>query len=91
MRGGEPLSWFVYMLRCGDDTLYTGVTDDVQRRFEKHSSGKGAKYTRGRGPLTLVYVEELPDKSCALKREIEIKRLGREKKLKLCSEWNSEK
>ena len=85
------MSWFVYILRCGDSTLYTGVTDDVQRRFEKHCSGKGAKYTRGRGPLSLVYMQELPDKSCALKREIEIKRLSREKKLKLCAEWGIEK
>lgn len=85
------MSWFVYILRCGDSTLYTGVTDDVQRRFEKHCSGKGAKYTRGRGPLSLVYMQELPDKSCALKREIEVKRLSREKKLKLCAEWRIEK
>ena len=49
------MAWYVYMLRCGDDTLYTGVTDDVERRLAAHQAGKGAKYTRGRGPLELVY------------------------------------
>lgn len=77
------MAWFVYILRCGDDTLYTGVTDDVQKRFAAHAAGKGAKYTRGRGPLTLVYTEEVLDKSAALKREIAIKRLTRAEKLKL--------
>lgn len=78
------MSWYVYMLRCGDGTLYTGITDDVQRRLETHRSGKGAKYTRGRGPLELAYTEKLPDKSAALKREIAIKRLSRREKLELC-------
>lgn len=74
------MPWYVYMLLCGDGTLYTGVTDDVDRRLAAHRSGKGAKYTRGRGPLELVYTEEQPDKSAALRREIEIKRLRREQK-----------
>ena len=78
------MSWYVYMLRCGDGTLYTGITDDVQRRLETHRSGKGAKYTRGRGPLELAYTEKLPDKSAALKREIAIKKLSRREKLELC-------
>lgn len=82
-RGGEELSWFVYMLRCGDGTLYTGITDDVERRLAVHRSGKGAKYTRGRGPLELVYQEEQPDKSAALRRELEIKRLRRTQKEEL--------
>ena len=77
------MSWFVYMLRCGDGTLYTGITDDIQRRLAAHRAGKGAKYTRGRGPLELVYQEELPDKSDALKREYAIKRLRREEKERL--------
>lgn len=77
------MSWFVYMLRCGDETLYTGITDDVQRRLAAHRAGKGAKYTRGRGPLEVVYQEELPDKSAALKREYAIKRLRREEKEQL--------
>lgn len=76
-------TWFVYILRCGDDTLYTGSTDDISRRLAAHNSGKGAKYTRGRGPLELVYSEELPSHSEALKREIAIKRLSRPQKLKL--------
>ncbi len=77
------MPWYVYILRCGDGTLYTGSTDDVPRRLAAHRSGKGAKYTRGRGPLELVYQEEVPDKSAALKREIEIKRLTRQEKERL--------
>ena len=77
------MEWFVYILRCGDDTLYTGITDDVEKRFAAHAAGKGAKYTRGRGPLTLVYTEEVEDKSTALKREHAIKKLPRTEKLKL--------
>ena len=75
--------WYVYILRCGDSTLYTGITDDVPRRLAAHRAGKGAKYTRGRGPLELVYAEQVPDKSAALRREIEIKRLRRAEKEKL--------
>ena len=74
------MAWYVYMLRCGDGTLYTGITDDVDRRLAAHRSGKGAKYTRGRGPLELVYTEEQPSKSAALRREVEIKKLRREQK-----------
>ena len=77
------MAWYVYILRCGDGTLYTGVTDNVERRLAAHRSGKGAKYTRGRGPLELVYQEEVPDKSAALRREIEIKRLTRQEKERL--------
>lgn len=72
------------MLRCADDTLYTGITNDLPRRLAQHESGKGAKYLRGRTPLTLVYQEHLPDKSSALKREIEIKGLDRNSKHRLC-------
>lgn len=74
------MAWYVYMLRCGDGTLYTGVTDDVERRLAVHRAGKGAKYTRGRGPLELVYAEEVPDKSAALRREYQIKRLTKQEK-----------
>lgn len=74
------MSWYVYMLRCGDGTLYTGATDDVPRRLAAHRAGKGAKYTRGRGPLELVYQEQVPDKSAALKREYQIKRLPKQEK-----------
>ena len=76
-------TWNVYILRCGDGTLYTGIAADVQARLKVHRSGKGAKYTRGRGPLELVYTEECPDKGAALKREYAIKALPREEKEKL--------
>ena len=72
--------WYVYMLRCGDGTLYTGVPDNVERRLAAHRSGRGAKYTRGRGPLELVYQEQVPDKSAALRREYQIKRLPKQEK-----------
>ena len=75
--------WFVYLLRCGDGSLYCGMTDDVLRRLEAHRSGKGAKYTRGRGPLELVYTEECEGYSAALKREAAIKKLKRQEKLRL--------
>ena len=80
--------WYVYILRCGDGTLYTGITDDIPRRLAAHRSGKGAKYTRGRGPLELVYQEQVPDKSAALRREIEIKRLRRAEKERLIKSQN---
>jgi len=83
------MGWYVYMLRCGDGSLYTGITDDVQKRLAVHRAGKGAKYTRGRGPLQLAYTEEQPDKSCALRRELAIKRLCRGDKLKLCASWQN--
>lgn len=75
--------WYLYILRCRDDTLYTGITTDVEKRLEAHRAGKGAKYTRGRAPLELVYREECGDHSAALHREIEVKALTREEKLKL--------
>ena len=75
--------WYLYILRCGDDSLYTGITTDVDKRLEAHRSGKGAKYTRGRGPLALVYREECGSHSDALRRELEIKKLPREEKRKL--------
>ena len=75
--------WYLYILRCKDDSLYTGITTDVEKRLEAHRSGKGAKYTRGRGPLELVYKEECGDHSDALRRELEIKGLTRDEKLTL--------
>lgn len=78
-------TWKLYILRCGDGSLYTGITTDVEKRLEAHRSGKGAKYTRGRGPLALVYREECGDHSAALKRELEIKRLNRKEKLEMIS------
>ena len=75
--------WYLYLLRCRDGSLYCGITTDVQKRLEQHRSGKGAKYTRGRAPLELVYTEECVDHSAALKRELAVKALPREEKLKL--------
>lgn len=80
---------FIYMLRCKDGSLYTGWTNDLEHRLAMHSSGRGAKYTRGRGPLELVYSEELPDKEAALRRECAIKKLRREQKLALLQTWQA--
>ncbi len=76
----------VYLLRCGDGTLYCGYTTDLQARLAEHRAGRGARYTRGRGPLELVYSECLPDRSSALRREAELKRQSREKKLHLIAD-----
>ena len=81
--------WYVYMLRCGDGTLYTGMTDDIAKRFSAHQRGKGAKYTRGRGPLELVYTEQLSDKSEALKREYALKQLKKKEKERLCGRYRT--
>ena len=78
---GSP--WWLYMLRCADGTLYTGITTDVERRLAEHNSGRGAKYTRSRRPVEVVYREPCPDKSAALRREIAVKRLSRAHKCKL--------
>jgi putative endonuclease len=76
--------WHVYILSCSDDTLYTGITNDLERRIEEHNSSKlGAKYTRGRRPVTLVYSKEMGSRSDALKEEYRIKQLSREEKLVL--------
>ena len=76
-------NWYLYILRCGDGSLYTGITTDVEKRLEAHRIGKGAKYTRGRGPLELVYRENCDSHSQALKREAQIKALPRTEKEKL--------
>ena len=73
-------NWYLYMLRCGDGTLYTGITTDVEKRLETHRAGKGAKYTRGRLPLEVVYRECCGTHSDALKREAAIKRMTRQEK-----------
>lgn len=78
------MSYFVYILKCSDETLYTGIATDVDRRLEEHNtSPKGAKYTRVRRPVSLVYTEELEDRSSACRREYAIKQLKREEKLEL--------
>jgi len=73
-------------MQCADDTLYTGWTTDLDARMEAHNTGTGAKYTRGRGPVKLVYSEAHTDKSAALRREIQIKKLTRQEKLALITQ-----
>jgi putative endonuclease len=73
--------WFVYILECIDDTLYTGITNDLNKRIEKHNKGTGAKYTRGRGPVCLKWSYEAENKSEAAKMEYRIKKLSKSKKI----------
>lgn len=72
--------WYLYILRCKDNTLYTGITTNVEKRLQQHRSGKGAKYTRGRAPLELVYQEVCKNHTDALKREAFVKKLTRKDK-----------
>ncbi|MDD2496732.1 MAG: GIY-YIG nuclease family protein [Desulfitobacteriaceae bacterium] len=83
--GDDSSVYWVYILRCKDDTLYTGTALDVENRAAVHNAGKGAKYTRSRLPVTIVYCEECSDRSAALKREAAIKRMTRTEKLALIS------
>ncbi|HKA59221.1 MAG TPA: GIY-YIG nuclease family protein [Gemmatimonadales bacterium] len=76
----------VYLLRCRDGSLYTGITNDLDRRLMLHKTGKASAYTRSRRPLTLAYRESQPDHGAALKREAAIRRLSRAEKLALCSD-----
>ena len=82
--------YYVYLLRCGDGTLYAGFTNDLARRLAVHNAGRGAKYTRSRLPGELVYWENFPNKSSALKREYAIKRLSRAEKLSLIQSFVSQ-
>ncbi|MFK8028143.1 MAG: GIY-YIG nuclease family protein [Gammaproteobacteria bacterium] len=75
--------WVVYILGCKDKTLYTGITNNLERRIQQHESGQGAKYTKGRGPFQIIYTEKCADKSIALRREYEIKQLRKIEKLAL--------
>jgi putative endonuclease len=81
------MNWIVYILLCSDGTYYTGITTNLEARVEKHSNGTGAKYTRGRGPFTCVYVSENMDKSSALKEEYRIKQLSTRHKIELIQSW----
>jgi predicted GIY-YIG superfamily endonuclease len=83
-------NWYLYILRCGDGTLYTGITNDVEKRLEAHRAGKGAKYTRGRSPLKLEYRECCGSHSEALKRELAVKKLSRQCKEQLISQYRQE-
>jgi putative endonuclease len=73
----------VYILKCADDTFYTGITNDLDARVAAHEDGTGAKYTKGRGPFKVMYVEDCADRSCASKREMAIKKLNRAEKVAL--------
>jgi putative endonuclease len=79
--------WYVYVVRCADGSLYTGITTDAQRRVAEHNAGAplGARYTRTRRPVMLVHVEPAADRSAASRRELAIKRLPRQRKLALCT------
>ena len=78
--------WHVYIIKCADGNLYTGVTTDIPRRVNRHNAKKGGAYTRIRTPVTLVYSEKQPTRSAALKRESQIKRWSKQKKLALISQ-----
>jgi putative endonuclease len=79
----RPIPWFVYLARCADGSLYTGITTDLAARLEAHNRGKGASYTRSRLPVALAYSETAESRSAALKREAQIKRMPRSGKLRL--------
>ena len=83
-KNNQDTEWFVYMLYCGDGSLYTGVTTDLDRRLQEHNEGPlGAKYTRARRPVTIAWHEECESRSSAVIREAEIKKMNREQKLRL--------
>mgnify|MGYP003994049695 FL=1 len=81
--------WSVYILQCRDQTLYTGITNNLSKRLKMHESGQAAKYTKGRGPFELVYIESLENRSMSTKRESEIKKLTREDKKKLIERYRN--
>lgn len=86
--GSSGAAWVVYMLRCADGSLYTGITTDIARRLAEHNGGEaapGARYTRSRRPVTLAYAEPADSRSAAARREAAIKRLDRMRKLALCA------
>jgi putative endonuclease len=82
----QPSAWFCYLLQCADGTLYTGITNGLDKRIAAHNSGKASKYTRGRLPVALLYSEPHPDRAAASRREVEIKRLPRAGKLALVAQ-----
>lgn len=87
MTAASGAAWFVYLLRCADGTLYTGITTDVERRLAEHNGegGAGARYTRSRRPVTLAYLEAAASRAEAARREAAIRRLDRTRKLALCA------
>lgn len=84
------MSAYIYMVRCSDDSLYSGYTTDIEKRLETHNSGNGAKYTRSRLPVTLAYCQRLPDTSSAMRQEVFLKQLSRRQKQLICENWASE-
>jgi putative endonuclease len=83
------MTWFVYIILCSDDSLYTGITNDIQRRFDQHAQKRGAKYFYGRQPRRFVYLESGHDRSSATRRELHLKKLSRQQKaLLIASEYN---
>tara|TARA_Y100001933_G_scaffold262777_1_gene321689 strand:- start:4908 stop:5195 length:288 start_codon:yes stop_codon:yes gene_type:complete len=85
----KSTTWYVYIVRCADNTLYTGMTNDLLRRIAQHNAGTAARYTRGRLPVSLVYQEEAANRSEALKREYAIKQLSRKQKEKTIGQLDS--
>jgi putative endonuclease len=83
LRCESILIYYIYIVQCADGTLYTGCANDLERRIEKHNLGRGAKYTRGRSPVKLVYFEQFKSQTKALQREYEIKQLNRAEKIAL--------
>lgn len=81
------MEWVVYILKCADKTLYTGITNDLEQRLARHADGTGAKYTKGRGPFIVAYLEAHPDRSAASRREIQIKALSKSEKLELTARF----
>lgn len=84
-------NWHLYLVRCADDTIYTGISIDVSARVTKHNSGRGAKYTSTRLPVRLIYSESLPDRVAAMKREFEVKKWGRKRKESLAQNFTPPK
>ena len=82
----RPQPWFVYIVRCADNTLYTGMTNDIIRRIDQHNAGSASRYTRVRRPVKLVYQQQVENRSAALKREYAIKQLTRQQKEQLISD-----
>lgn len=83
MRDKESSLWVVYILQCRDESLYTGITNDLGSRIKAHANGQGAKYTKGRGPFVLLYQETCIDRASATKREAYIKKMSRAQKIKM--------
>ena len=83
----EQKQWVLYILECKDGSLYTGITNDLKKRITSHQAGTGAKYTRGRTPVNVRYVEKCEDHSSALRREVEVKKLLRPDKIRLCDSY----